>query len=81
MQFLAVYRADQIGEEELGASIRITFSLPHAETIAEADALYANDAELLERVLHDNLPGGTYDRLLGLMLARKATHFRVAHSE
>ncbi len=39
---------------------------------------WGEQAELLELALYDSLPGGTYDRLLGRMLARKATHFRGA---
>ncbi len=32
----------------------------------------------LEEALHSVLPGGTYDRLLGCMLTRKASHFVIS---
>jgi hypothetical protein len=49
-------------------------------TLEEADAFFLADAQRLEEALHNSLPGGTYDRLCGLMLARKASHFRVSHA-
>lgn len=39
------------------------------------------EAEKLEQVLIDCLPGGTYDRLLGLMLKRKSSHFIISHKD
>lgn len=46
--------------------------------MGRAHAFYEEQARQIEEALHGSLPGGTYDRLLGLMLARKASHFRVA---
>lgn len=48
-------------------------------TVSAADTLFENEAEMLEDALSASLPGGTYDRLLGYMLQRKASHLVVAH--
>lgn len=47
-------------------------------TLADFDAIFQSDAEAIENGLHMALPGGTYDRLLALMLQQKASHFRVS---
>jgi hypothetical protein len=49
---------------------------PLLETAKFAD----NQAQVLEDALYDSLPGATYDRLLGRMLARKSSHFIVSHN-
>lgn len=46
----------------------------------EHDAAFMAEAETIEKALHDALPGGTYDRLAGLMLKRKSSHFIVSHA-
>lgn len=46
---------------------------------AEVNAWYEAEARKIERLLYATLPGGTYDKLVGLMLLRKASHFRVSH--
>lgn len=61
------------------AMIRITADLPDLKTLEEAARVYDCDAAMLEETLYGSLPGGTYDRLLGLMLKRKSSHFAVAH--
>lgn len=45
----------------------------------EYESVFNLDAMTLEDALHSSLPGGTYDRLLGRMLARKSSHFVVSH--
>jgi hypothetical protein len=47
----------------------------------EYNKTFNSEAEKLEQVLIDCLPGGTYDRLLGLMLKRKSSHFIISHKE
>ena len=47
--------------------------------LADWDDRCAEQAMEIEITLHMSLPGGVYDRLTGLMLARKASHFAVAH--
>lgn len=44
---------------------------------AEARALFADDAHRLADALYAALPGGTFDALLGELLARKACLLRV----
>lgn len=51
------------------------------DLIEQSEFQHNKDAELLEETLIQNLPGGTYDRLLGLMLKRKSTHFIVSHKD
>ena len=59
--------------------IEVRARVPEFEDIAKAGVFYDSEAAILEDVLYSTLPGGTYDRLLARMLARKSTHFRVAH--
>lgn len=42
---------------------------------AQLEHIFEVDSEALYRALYRTLPGGTFDRLLGKMLARKASHF------
>lgn len=60
--------------------IHIVEALPdlYESGLDAAAAHFDQQAEELEVALVNCLPGGTYDRLLGRMLARKASHFRVA---
>lgn len=70
------------GDTVRGAIIEITReqdAYNYRDDLAVIDAQFAADAEAIEDGLHNSLPGGTYDRLCGLLLARKATHFRVPH--
>ena len=55
--------------------------IPDFKTLEEQDKFMQLEAESIEAALYNSLPGGTYDRLLGVMLQHKATHFRVAHKE
>jgi hypothetical protein len=61
--------------------IHITGGVPDEETASlERWGDYCDEqAKQIDEALAHSLPGGTYDRLLGHMLARKASHFRVAH--
>lgn len=61
--------------------IEITEPLPEGDTrtLKQWAEYYDEYALRLEGLLINSLPGGLYDRLLGRMLERKATHFRVAH--
>lgn len=42
-------------------------------------AFFLKEAAEIEKALYESLPGGTYDRLVGLFLQRKASHFIVSH--
>jgi hypothetical protein len=76
-----VSKADPAYTEKPVADMRIEIigAQPDYESLDEAARYYDNQARQIEEALHRSLPGGTYDRLVGRMLARKATHFRVAH--
>lgn len=48
---------------------------PLSEWLQRSAERFNKEGRRLEEALHCALPGGTYDRLLGYMLARKASHF------
>lgn len=78
---LHVYKAQATGNqvvEDVVVSIETAFP-GGIVSLGFADAIFSKEAEALESALYGALPGGTYDRLLGKMLERKATHFVVAH--
>jgi hypothetical protein len=74
------YKAQPISDESTAASVEIVAALPESLTYPQSDAFFQDEAARLESILHSSLPGGTYDRLAGLMLDRKASHLKVAHS-
>jgi hypothetical protein len=80
-----VRRAGPVGERHVPVvHIVIEEEMPHlrgSETLAQLDARFLEDARVIEKGLIESLPGGTYDRLLGLMLQRKASHFIVPWAE
>ncbi len=59
--------------------IQIVDTSPDFDTIKEQHLVFLGKAAELESALHNSLPGGVYDRLLGAMLQRKSSHFVVAH--
>ena len=61
-------------------TIRALSEFPNLKTLEEYDEAFLKDAQKVETALYETLPGGTFDRLLGLMLMRKASHFRVSHN-
>lgn len=80
MKNIFVHRAQPTGNQDVEiARIVIDTEIPDTPTMKEADTLFTIDAAALENVLHETLPGGTYDRLLSAMLKRKSSHFVVAH--
>lgn len=48
-------------------------------TLQEQADIFAREAVSVEAALFEAMPGGLYDRLLGAMLARKASHLIVSH--
>lgn len=79
---MQIAKARPIGDEEVkGVNIDISFNVPKFEDDnwhERAENFFMEQARDLEEALHNSLPGGTYDRLLGLMLKRKASHFIVS---
>ena len=70
-----IVKSEPVEDVEIAISVEI----PDVPSLDEADKVYSYQAEKLEQILIDTLPGGTYDRLLGFMLARKASYFKVAY--
>jgi hypothetical protein len=82
MKKVEVRAAQPIGTQVI-VPVQITIS-GYIKTDLKADLSkvrgeFEKDAQLLFDALRDTLPGGTFDRLLGLMLAEKASHFVVRH--
>lgn len=78
MKTIATYAADPIGDNEPEmVNLIISLPLPRFETLAESEAHHQAVAAILFDALINSLPGGTFDRLLGLMHAKKASLFRV----
>ncbi|MCE5209003.1 MAG: hypothetical protein LLG42_11925 [Chloroflexi bacterium] len=81
MKNIRIYKAAPIykGKETESVTITIESTFPERDVLSDVNEIANRDAVYLEKVLIDSLPGATYDRLLGHMLARKSTHFRVSH--
>lgn len=82
MNYLHIPKAKPIhaGDEVQSVTIILDDETPEFKELHEQDAYYFVRAAELGDALYNALPGGLYDRLLGEMLARKATHFRVSHN-
>ena len=81
MSTVYVHKAQPIGDGVVqDKTIILSASIPHCE-MAEADSIMELDADKLHQALYYTLPGGTYDRLLCLMLKKKSSHFIVPHAE
>lgn len=52
---------------------------PRTDDLEKASEVFDTQAEYLFLALRDSLPGGTIDRLIGKLLAYKASHFHVNH--
>ncbi len=69
------------GDQPVGSlRLEISEELPPSNSIDEARflvSIYEADAERIARALFDHLPGGTFDRLLAVLLARKASTLRI----
>lgn len=79
---IIVSKAEQIGTQQIKtARIHISSRMQRFDDLDQQDDFFTFEARAIERTLWQALPGGTYDRLLGLMLARKSTHFVVPHGE
>lgn len=51
---------------------------PQFKDLALAEKFYEREANIVEETLQ-HLPGGVYDRVLGLMMERRASLLRVRH--
>ena len=80
---ITISKAQPTGDQVIpDAHIHITGEQPEFDFrsgLAVWGIYFDEQAEAMELALHGSLPGGTYDRLLGRMLERKASHLRLAH--
>lgn len=76
-RILHVYKAKRTGPEIPDAQLLIHGEIPDSKHLTILAEHFQYDGEAVEALLHDTLPGGTYDRVLIAMLERKATSFVV----
>ena len=77
------YKADPRTGDACREDETIEFSTPLPEfhlPYSDWQELLMDEAKRIEEVLHRNLPGGVYDRVLALMCMRNASMFGVSHS-
>lgn len=79
MKIINAYKAQRVIEPVESRHIVIEQEMPNFTLLSEQDKVCDKEASSLENALYKSLPGATYDRLLGVMLERKASHFRVSH--
>ena len=80
MQKIEIYKAQRVGKQEVG-SLLIKFSeaFPPTGSVLADRETFEEESKKLEFLLYHVLPGGTYDRLLVLMLKRRASRLAVAY--
>lgn len=80
---LKIYKAQDIDDirQVKSAGIEISITVPELSTPKEQARLYRTEAFMLEKMLFDTLPGGTYDQLLVRMMEHKASLFRISHNQ
>ena len=83
-KILHLFKAQPLGDDKIeDTTIILEHTFPKLEDLdseckmIESDRLFEADSKALEAILHDTLPGGTYDRLLAEMLDRRKSHFIV----
>ena len=64
-----------------GGVLSVQNELPDDADVNLYPTVFQADAIAIETFLHDTLPGGTYDRLLGYMLKRTSSHFIVSYGD
>ncbi len=84
MNEVSVHKAAPIGGRKVeNASILIAGNIEHEmpkdADLGTAGRVFDAEAEQIFIALRDSLPGGTMDRLVGKLLAYKASHFYVSH--
>lgn len=82
MKRINIMKAHPIGDQVVeGVEIVIEgmFICSSGLAVDRNKELHQSEAQKIEEALIETLPGGTYDALLGLMHARKASQFIVSH--
>jgi hypothetical protein len=80
MKDIRIDKADEVGgvqPETTIISIDGSPQTPKTMKLDELDQYFQHQAEELEHALFSSLPGGTYDRLAGKMMIRKASNLLV----
>lgn len=73
-QIIRVNKAEPIGTQQTaGVEIHIDGTDP-----LDMDT-FMDDAQTLASALYNTLPGGTFDKLIGLLLAKKASQYVVSY--
>lgn len=80
MRTINIKKAQPSPDKIQSVTLIIDETIRTSTTIHAADELYTYDAVELENALHAALPGGTYDRLVQMMLERKASHLAVSRA-
>jgi hypothetical protein len=74
-------KADPTGDGPVvSESVIFDQLLPDFKTLESARINYSREADVLEQVLFDVMPGGVYDQLLGAMLRRRGSLLRIPHN-
>lgn len=77
---IEIWKAQPLGNRQVSnVRLRIEQSLPEQSSLAKADAVFRSQAITIADALMDSLPGGTLDRLIAILLERKASHFVVPY--
>ena len=83
MKAYNIYKAQEIGDQKID-TVNITIAIPFPEidheltlkdSMKEVEQIFQKEAQDLFNALEGSLPGGTFNRLLALMLQHKAGHF------
>lgn len=82
MKIHNVYLSQQIGDKK-PESVHINMDnlFPSFEDIKDSNQCLQYQGEKLEQILHDSLPGGTYDSLLYSMMKRSISSLVVSHKD
>jgi hypothetical protein len=78
-----IHRAGPIGDMHVPSFAIVTeaeWSESRDISLEDLAAKFEAEAKLIADVLIESLPGGTFDRLVGRLLACKASHFVVNHN-
>ncbi|CAK0758920.1 hypothetical protein CCP3SC15_2440002 [Gammaproteobacteria bacterium] len=79
MSVIEICKAQPVGDQAIeSVTILIHAALPAFETLEKQDGFTEGQAFVIEQVLHNSLPGATYDRLFAAMSLRVASHFRIS---
>ena len=77
MKITKVCKADPFAEEKIdGQAIYITDKIPKGMTLETCESFHEKQAFLINKVLADTLPQGTYDRLGIMFMQRKVSLYR-----